>query len=565
MSLSSAMIVGYTGIQSNSVGVDTVGDNLANLNTTAFKSQRTTFETLLYRTISEGEGPSGTSGGTLPRQIGSGSTVASIQRNFAQGSVDTTGVPSDVAVNGQGFFILDGPNGQQLFTRDGAFRLDEAQTLVSAGGAAVRAFQADADGNIQTGALSDLVIPIGSVSDAVATTQVEMDGRLDPNTGIASQAAVLTTQPLTTASGTAATAGTALTDLVDANGLSLFAVGDQLSINAAKGGIAAGPSTFVVGTTGSSLGDLAGHLEAVLGINADPATGGMPGVTVSDGTIFPAGSLVVTSNLGQINAVELSGASIVNTTGAITVPFSFTTSTPALGDGVTTTFGVFDSLGNLNEVRLRLALESKSDSGTTWRFYAESTADTDLSPVLGTGTLAFDPTGRLLGATGTDLAIDRAGVGSQTPLRFALDFSQLRGLATSDGASQLIMDSQNGAPAGVMQAFRIEEDGTVIGLFSNQQEVVLGQLALATFVNNEGLLARSENAFVPGPNSGQPSVVAPLTGIAGSIISGGLEQSNVEIAREFINLISASTGISSASRVVRTADELLQELLLLAR
>ncbi len=179
--------------------------------------------------------------------------------------------------------------------------------------------------------------------------------------------------------------------------------------------------------------------------------------------------------------------------------------------------------------------------------------------------MSFDPNGQFLGAVGTDLSIDRAGVGSQSPLQFALDFSPLTGLASPDGTSELIMDSQNGAPTGVMQAFRIEEDGIVLGLFSNQQERVLGQVALATFVNNEGLLARSENTFVTGPNSGDPNIVAPQTGIAGSVLSGALEQSNVEIAREFINLISSSTGISAASRVVRVADELLQELLLLAR
>ena len=90
-------------------------------------------------------------------------------------------------------------------------------------------------------------------------------------------------------------------------------------------------------------------------------------------------------------------------------------------------------------------------------------------------------------------------------------------------------------------------------------------MALATFTNNEGLIARSENTFVAGVNSGDPQLVAPRTATAGYIRSAALEQSNVEIAREFINLIAASTGISAASRVVRTADDLLQELLLLAR
>jgi len=124
MSLTSAMFVGFTGINSNSIAVDTVGDNLANLNTTAFKGQRTLFETLLYKTISEGQAPSDESGGTLPRQVGSGSTVGSIQRSFQQGGMESTGFQSDLAVDGDGFFILETPAGDQVYTRDGSFRLD---------------------------------------------------------------------------------------------------------------------------------------------------------------------------------------------------------------------------------------------------------------------------------------------------------------------------------------------------------------------------------------------------------------------------------------------------------
>ena len=127
------------------------------------------------------------------------------------------------------------------------------------------------------------------------------------------------------------------------------------------------------------------------------------------------------------------------------------------------------------------------------------------------------------------------------------------------------MASQDGAPAGILTNYGIDRDGIVTGVYSNQQEEVLGQVALATFINDEGLVAQSENTFLPGPNSGDPTVIAPRTGTAGAVIAGALEQGNVEIAREFIGLITYSTGISAASRVVRTADDLLQELLLLAR
>jgi flagellar hook protein FlgE len=565
MALTDAMLTGFTGIKSNSVAVDVVGDNLANLNTTAFKGQRTLFETLLYRTVSEGTAPTPTSGGTLPQQIGTGSTVATIQRNFKQGGFDSTGFQGDLAVEGDGFFILDAGGGRQVYTRDGAFHLDATQTLVSNDGDAVQVFGVDAAGAIVPGTLTSLVIPLGTASQAIPTTQVVLDGRLDPSTNIASAGAVVTSQPLVTASGAAATTSTALTDLVDANGIPLFAAGDELAINASKGGIATTESTFVVGTTGSTVGDLATHLQNVLGINTDPATGGTPGVTVAAGPNPPAGTLVITSNTGEINAVTLDESSITNKTGLVTAPFQFTTTTPAVGGGVTTSFSVYDSLGNPVDVRLRAVLESKSQTGTTWRFYAESTGDSGLSPMLGTGMITFDPNGQFVGATGTDLTIDRAGSGSATPLPFTVDFSGLNGLASSDGSSELIMASQDGAPAGILTNYGIDRDGIVTGVYSNQQTQVLGQVALATFINDEGLVAQDKNIFLPGPDSGDPVVGAPRTGTAGAVIAGALEQSNVEIAREFIGLITASTGISAASRVVRTADDLLQQLLLLAR
>jgi flagellar hook protein FlgE len=565
MGLTATMLTGFTGITSNTVGIDTVGNNLANLNTTAFKNERTMFETLLYNTISEGEGPGASSGGTSPRQIGSGVGIASLQRDFGQGGFDATGFQSDLAIDGDGFFVLNGPGDQQLYSRDGSFSLDATQTLVSANGAAVQVFEADSSGAISVGTLSDLVIPLGTASQAVPTTLVNMDGRLDPSTSIASTGAVVASQALMTSGGQPATAGTALTNLVDESGVPLFATGDELSIAGSKGGIATSEATFVVGETGSTVGDLMTQLEAIFGINTAAATGGTPGVRIGDGTDGPAGAIVLESNPGELNAVQLDSASILNRTGINGAPFSFTTTTEALGGGVTTTFGVFDSLGTNVDVRLRAVLESKSEAGTVWRFYAESVGDSDLSPALGTGTISFDPNGQFIAATGTDITIDRAGEGSTTPIALTLDLSGLTGLSSTTGSSELIMASQNGAPPGTMTNYAINRDGIVTAVFSNQQQQVLGQIAMATFVNNEGLVAGSDNTFVPGPNAGEASVIAPQTGRAGSIISGALEQSNVKIAREFVNLITYSTGVSAASRVVRSADDLLQELLLLAR
>jgi flagellar hook protein FlgE len=559
MSLTSAMLVGFTGIQSNQVTVDTVGDNLANSNTTAFKSQRTLFETLMYRTVSEGSASGPTTGGTLPQQMGNGADVAAIQRNFEQGSLEATGFSEDLAIRGRGFFILQDQSGEQFYTRDGSFRIDENATLVSNGGVPLQVFAADADGNIDTSQLTDLLIPLGSTIPPIATSHVTFEGHLDAAGAVASTGAVLSSQSLSAVSGAAATDATSLTDLIDENGVPLFHNGDVLSINAKKGDVSIPQAGFIVGTDGSSLGDLAGFLETILGINTDESIPGDSGVFVENG------ALVVRSNPGEVNTVEMDGGSIRNTTTTTSPPFLFEQIAEPVGSSEKTSFTVLDSLGNPVEVRMRFVLEERTDAGTTWRYYAESIDDTDLSPILGTGTITFDQNGRFMASANTSLSIDRQGVGSVTPLAFEVDLSSLTGHASPDGASSVRLGEHDGKEEGVLVGYEVAEDGIVTGQYTGEREVVFGQVALATFINDEGLLAAGENVYKVGVNSGQPSVIAPETGAAGSIKSGHLEQSNVELAREFINLITASTGITSASRVVRTADDLLQQLLLLAR
>lgn len=565
MSLSTAMLVGFTGITSNQTTVQTVGDNIANANTTSFKRQRTLFETQLYRTVTEGEAPTAETGGTLPHQLGMGSRVAALQRDFSQGSLQSTGFGTDLAIDGRGFFIVDQADGTRAYTRSGAFTLDATNTLVAQDGAAVMGFAADINGAIDTSTLTTLNVPMGAETPAVPTGNVVMDGQLNADADIAASGAVAVSDALVTSDGEPASSATALTDLVSDLGTPLFAEGDSVTVAATKGGLALPESTFVVGTDGDTLGDFAAYLESVFGIDTDPTTGGGAGVTIGDGTDAPAGSIVVRSNPGTVNAIEVGPGAIVNTGSLAGSPMSFATTTPATGDAVTTSFQVVDSLGATVDVRLRLSLESRSDAGTTWRYYAESADDSDLSPLLGTGTVSFDSSGQFVSATGSQISVDRAGTGAASPLTFNLGFEGVTSVVTSDGSSQLVMASQDGLLPGMLTGFEIDSDGVITGTFSNQVQRVLGQVALATFINEEGLIATSQNRYVEGPNSGTAAVVQPNASGAGSIVAGSLEESNVEIAREFVDLLAASTGISSASRVVRTADELLQELLLIAR
>jgi flagellar hook protein FlgE len=562
MGLTSAMLVGFTGIQSNQSMIDTVGDNVANVNTTAFKSQRALFETVYYRTLSAGSGPdaSTNTGGVNPMEVGYGSRLAALQRSFEQGSIQSTGSKSDVAIDGGGFFVLADSIGDQVYTRDGAFTLDAGNTLVTNSGAYVQGFAADENGDIVTGTLSDLVIPLGSESEARATTSAELVGNLDAAAAVATSGAVVQSGALVTAAGPATTA-TQLTTLVDDDGVALFNAGDVITVrNAQKGGVDLPEAQFVVGSDGATVGEFAAFLEQVTGIDTDTSTpsGQTPGVVVDAN-----GALVITSNAGDANAISIAAADIRNATSG-RLPFTFS-STPATGDGLTTAFTVFDSLGNPIEVRLRMALETRDESGIVWRFHAESVNDSDLNPLLGSGTLTFDQNGQPVASAGTQISIDGNTTGSATPLTMNLDFDGVTGLNFGNGESSLVMATQDGTPGGTLIDYEIDSEGVITGTFSNGQTRLFGQLALATFRNPSGLNGLADNTFAVGANSGEAMISAPRQNGAGSIQSSSLELSNVELSREFINLISASTGFSAASRVVRSAEEMLQELMLLAR
>ena len=162
-------------------------------------------------------------------------------------------------------------------------------------------------------------------------------------------------------------------------------------------------------------------------------------------------------------------------------------------------------------------------------------------------------------------ATEREDVGAVTPLTVMLGFDGVSGFSNRQATSALFMDEQNGFPAGTLSSFAIGNDGTVTGTFSNGLTRSLGQVVLATFSNPEGLVVQGNNEYLPGPNSGVARITTPLSQGAGGILSGSIELSNVDLSREFIGLITASTGFSAASRVITTSNELLNQLLALAR
>jgi flagellar hook protein FlgE len=181
-----SLFAGVAGLQNHQVRMDVVGNNIANVNTTGFKKGRVNFQDLLYQQMSGAARPTGEVGGVNPKEIGLGMSIASIDTIHTQGSLQTTGVGTDLAIQGSGFFVLK--NGEKSFyTRAGAFGLDNAGTLVNpANGLRVQGWLARAvEGapRIDTARdVEDLVIPVGSKDPAKATTYVDFACNLDKRT-----------------------------------------------------------------------------------------------------------------------------------------------------------------------------------------------------------------------------------------------------------------------------------------------------------------------------------------------------------------------------------------------
>ena len=181
-----SLFSGVSGLQNHQTRMDVVGNNIANVNTTGFKKGRVNFQDLLYQQMSGAARPTDEIGGVNPKEVGLGMSVASIDTIHTQGSLQTTGVGTDLAVQGQGFFVLK--NGEKsFFTRAGAFGLDNAGTLVNpANGMRVQGWAArtvEGAQRIDTARdVEDLRIPVGSKDPARATQSVNFACNLDKRT-----------------------------------------------------------------------------------------------------------------------------------------------------------------------------------------------------------------------------------------------------------------------------------------------------------------------------------------------------------------------------------------------
>jgi flagellar hook protein FlgE len=586
MASTTSLFTGLSGLVANSRRLDVIGNNISNVNTTAYKSTRMAFAPSFSRTFSLGSAPGTTSGGTNPAQIGLGVTVASTQRNFNNGPIGGTGVTTDIAIDGDGFFIMD-VAGTQHFTRAGNFLRNPNNDLVSQSGAKVLGFAVNEQFNIEDGNLVPISIPVGTLTLAEATRNVTFNGNLNAAGSVATAGSVFTgaamfTDAALTVPVTAATNLTTTSVFVsDGLGGSVLAFDPLVNpkvitmSSVEKGGKTIAPRSFSFSAApnvnaqdyGATMGDFLTFVEDVLGLSNSNV--GLNSNLNGGVSLNAAGQMVIQGNEGSVQ--ELGPESIEFTVAGAgagsSTPITLNRSSFANGESVRTSFVVYDSLGTPVSVDITLVLQSTTSSGgTTWQMIAESDDSDQLSRIVGMSELTFDSDGSLLAASSQTLNLVRDN-GADSPLTITMDFNSdaYAVSSLSDSASNLAMVSQDGSRIGTLSNFSIAEDGRIAGSFTNGLTRTIGQVAIAKFTNPEGLVDAGDNLYRSGPNSGAAFITRPREFGTGKLVGSALEGSNVDLSQEFINMILASTGYSAASRVITTTDELITQLLALGR
>ncbi len=495
-----SLSIPLSGLLASQEDLGIISNNLANLNTTGFKGSTANFSDLFY-------GQLGTDGAGNAIQEGMGTQIGSTSINFTEGSTEDTGVDSNVMIQGNGFLQVQN-NGQTLYTRDGDLSLNSSGNLVTPDGSEVMGFPAT-DGVVNaSGSTQPLLINIGQTTPPEATANVSLTMNLNANAGI----------PASQQTGTGIDAGTTL------------ATGSVLSFSDG-----ANPADTFSYTTqaGDTLQTVVDQINASGNFTAE-LSGNSLVITASNGT-----AISFTKN---------------NLTDAATGAESESFASSAQGS-YSTPVTVYDSLGNSHVVEFNFT----QTAANTWSYQitlpAADVGKSGNPVVLGSGTLTFSGSGVLTSPSSSVAGITLPSGTNLADGAKALDFSW--NLFSSSnaplvtqvaGASSTSSTQQDGYAAGTLQTFSIEQDGTIQGSFSNGQVSALGQIALATFPNEEGLLETGNGNFESSLASGLPSVGIPGTDGLGTLEGGALEGSNVDISTEFSNLILAQQGYEANAR-----------------
>ncbi len=571
-----ALSSGVTGLRVHQNWLDVTGDNLANLNTIAFKSSNVTFAELLSQTVRQATGPVGGLGGTNPQQLGSGVGMAGVTRNMSQGNISATGQDLDVAIDGAGYFVLN--NGtQDAYTRMGSFGIDSENTLVdpATGYKVQRIGTIGETEGFQTAGDSSIRIPWDAAMPANATTSVVINGNLrssTESTTAATRHKVTGNLTYTTSSGaTISTASSYMSDLDQWT--TALGVGDTGTIRIS--GVKEDGTTFTnqdVTWTGAAAG------------NGDTWQDVLDQITAlfdsSVATINSDGNIEITGESGGYSVAQITAMSYVPVAADdLSVSTFFGLTTAGGNDSKSFNITVYDPLGNQHVLN---GIFVKTDTADTWDLiiptisgelsgdwtsYDFVNSDTFNRRISG---IQFASDGSYNGlASGSESLTIGVQFAAGTTQNLIMDLGtvgEFTGLTQfSSAQSSAAALSQDGYEAGTLTSVSIDVDGTVIGTFTNGVKADIAAIQFAIFQNPNGLEAVGSGYYLSTANSGEAVATMAATGGAGSLKSKSLEQSNVDVATQFVNLMQAQNGFQSNARTIRVANDLLRELTNLIR
>jgi len=549
-----SMYSAVSGLKTHQTKMDVIGNNIANVNTVAFKSSSVVFQDVLYQMTSNASGANAATGtgGVNAKQIGLGVTTGATNLSITtSGAAETTGRAFDIRLSDKSttnFFVVN--NGSEnLFTRAGSFYVDGAGNLcMTSTGYTVMGWQVDpTTGNIKKDTVSALrVMQTSNLTSAPeATTQANVSGIIDKNDK----------------------------DVLSDNGLvKTLTFFDNLGYSYT--------ARFAMKSTGTD-GKYTVELEKILNSDGttfyDPATSQ---VKLED--VF--GSKTAGATLGTYNQVQ-SGYYYDATKKKFYVG-SDNNGTELEWDATTSTFKEQNNQTTIHSLKqvygISNGMVEKIKNG------AKATVDTTTGKLTITGDV-------------TDYAIDFStkdgtftGVGARTsnnktnsvtlnmsklgnnPTQFddiTIDFSGLKD-ADNGGKSTAVMSTGSiddgvtgkGKKLGAMIGISIDNNGLITGTYDNGNTETLGQIAVAQFANASGLEKVGENCYRTTLNSGEfDGIGVEISADGSSMTSGELEMSNVDLSTEFTQMIITQRGFQANSRIITTSDTLLEELVNLKR
>lgn len=547
MALVKSLNSGVSGLKAFQTKMDVIGNNIANVETAGFKSSRVSFSEMMAERL--GREGSGSSAPQLSNQVGLGVRVASIDRDFSQGGMQSTGRVTDLAIEGDGYFMVS-DGGENLLTRAGNFVFNKDGNLVDQSGRFVQGYNADNNGNVLGGgASSNVRVDFENVLPPKKTETVTLAGNLNAST---STAKVLQAQTGFTVAGDPAQRDADLNDLSQTG--AAFTGGETLSFDVTLNDGSTQTITYNY-NAGDTLDDLINGFNTELSTITDTMPDEAGGkLSIVDGMLVFRSGEIGESELNISNVTVSGGTGEINFPGLQVVQ---------AGEENTQTMSstVYDELGNAHS----LLLDFTQTNPNEWEYTARFLDGEEITSGA-TGTVNFDELGQLSSDDLLNISFDPGNGANATNFSVELGNSDTGTRLTQfAGSNSAKVIGQDGYTQGELIDVSINGAGQIEGIYDNGNSMVLAQLALGKVQNNNGLEMVGGGLYRATSAAGELFVNTADNFSATSINSGSLEASNVDLAREFTDMITAQRSYQSSARVISTSDEMLTEAVNLKR